>query len=248
MKPKLWMLAAMAAVLAYAGLCAPARAANCAGYSYTLTNGQTADATQVMSNFNSILSCANTSLAHNGVNSDITSITGLSTPLSVGQGGTGLTSLTNAWANSNLATMANGTIKGNVSGSTATPADLTAAQVETLIASYLPAVPFDFYVFQGGVTGNAWSLAAYQPSTALILTTAKSRCTYGTAATASTTYTLKDNGTSIGTAVFGTSSCTATITASPYTVAAGHTLTVVGPATADTTLADIGMTFGGTRN
>jgi hypothetical protein len=45
--------------------------------SYTLTNGQTADATQVMSNFNTILACANTNLAHNGANSDITSLSGL---------------------------------------------------------------------------------------------------------------------------------------------------------------------------
>jgi hypothetical protein len=36
-------------------------------------------------------------------------------------------------ANSNLATMANNTIKGNVSGSTASPTDLTAAQVQTMI-------------------------------------------------------------------------------------------------------------------
>jgi hypothetical protein len=41
---------------------APALAANCSTYPYTLTNGQTADANQVMANFNSILSCANTGL------------------------------------------------------------------------------------------------------------------------------------------------------------------------------------------
>lgn len=41
---------------------APALANNCPTYPYTLTNGQTADANQVMANFNSILSCANSSL------------------------------------------------------------------------------------------------------------------------------------------------------------------------------------------
>ena len=38
-------------------------ATTCPAYPYTLTNGTTADATQVMGNFNSILTCANTSLA-----------------------------------------------------------------------------------------------------------------------------------------------------------------------------------------
>jgi hypothetical protein len=78
-------------LLAAAILLAPvaAKAANCNGYPYTLVNGQTADANQVMSNFNSILSCANTTLAHNGANSDITSLSGLTTPLSPAQGGTG---------------------------------------------------------------------------------------------------------------------------------------------------------------
>jgi hypothetical protein len=47
-----------------------------------------------MSDFNNLLNCANTNLAHNGANSDITSLSALSTPLSVGQGGTGATTLT----------------------------------------------------------------------------------------------------------------------------------------------------------
>lgn len=69
-------------------------ALNCSSNPFTLTNGQTADATQVMANFNNLQNCANQNLAHNGANSDITSLSGLSTPLSVGQGGTGDTALT----------------------------------------------------------------------------------------------------------------------------------------------------------
>lgn len=72
----------------------PALASNCNSYTYTLTNGQTADANQVMANFNTIMTCANSNLAHNGANSDITSLAGLTTPLSVGQGGTGNATLT----------------------------------------------------------------------------------------------------------------------------------------------------------
>lgn len=72
----------------------PALAANCSAFTYTLTNGTTADANQVMSNFNTLLNCANNNLAHNGANSDITSLSGLTTPLPVPQGGTGLGTLT----------------------------------------------------------------------------------------------------------------------------------------------------------
>lgn len=71
-------------------------AANCSGNPFTLTNGTTADATQVMANFNNLLTCANNNLAHNASNSDITSLSGLTTPLSVAQGGTGAASLTSS--------------------------------------------------------------------------------------------------------------------------------------------------------
>jgi len=40
-----------------------AYAANCSAYTYTLTNGTSADANQVMSNFNNILNCGNNNLA-----------------------------------------------------------------------------------------------------------------------------------------------------------------------------------------
>jgi hypothetical protein len=84
-------------LIAFALLLAPlaARAA-CPSYPYTLTNGQVADANQVMANFNSIATCVNslsTSVANAPVNTNITSIGGLTTPLSVSQGGTGASSL-----------------------------------------------------------------------------------------------------------------------------------------------------------
>ena len=56
---------------------------------FTLLNGQTADANQVMSNFNNILTGVNTNAAHNGSNSDITALTGLTTPIPYSEGGTG---------------------------------------------------------------------------------------------------------------------------------------------------------------
>ena len=54
-----------------------------------LTNGTTADATQVMGDFNFIVSQVNANAATAGANSNITSILGLTSPLALGQGGTG---------------------------------------------------------------------------------------------------------------------------------------------------------------
>lgn len=77
-------------LIALALLLAPAAALACPAYPYQLTNGQTADANQVMANFNNVLTCVN-GLATAGANSNITSLSGLTTPLSVFQGGTGST-------------------------------------------------------------------------------------------------------------------------------------------------------------
>lgn len=73
----------------------PAHAGNIVGaLPFQLTNGNVADATQVISNFNDIVTDVNANAAHNGGNSDITSLTGLSTPLSVSQGGSGAATFT----------------------------------------------------------------------------------------------------------------------------------------------------------
>ncbi len=61
---------------------------------YTLTNGSTADASQVMANFTQIYNNVNNNAATAGANSSITSLTGLTTPLSAAQGGTGNSSPT----------------------------------------------------------------------------------------------------------------------------------------------------------
>lgn len=53
----------------------------------TLTNGTLADANQVMSDFNAIVTGVNTNGAKNGINSDIMALNGLTTPLTPAQGG-----------------------------------------------------------------------------------------------------------------------------------------------------------------
>lgn len=57
-------------------------------YPYTFANGTTADATQVNANFSYVQSQVNANAATAGANSNITSLLGLTTPLSGGQGGT----------------------------------------------------------------------------------------------------------------------------------------------------------------
>lgn len=68
----------------------------------------------------------------------------------------------------------------------------------------------------------------------------------GTAATASTVFTLKQNTTGIGTITFAAGATTGTFSfTSAVTFAAGDTFEIDAPATADTTLADIAFTFKG---
>jgi microcystin-dependent protein len=54
---------------------------------FTLTNGSPADATQVMANYTAILNCLANGAAASGVNSDITALVGLLTPLGPASGG-----------------------------------------------------------------------------------------------------------------------------------------------------------------
>lgn len=60
----------------------------------TLQNGTTADATQVMANFNAIVSGVNANAANSGINTNITQLQGLTVPVAPSQGGTGQQILT----------------------------------------------------------------------------------------------------------------------------------------------------------
>lgn len=60
-------------------------------YPVILQNGTVADANQVMANFFQIQTDVNTNAAHNGANTDITSLEGLTTPIPITEGGTGAT-------------------------------------------------------------------------------------------------------------------------------------------------------------
>jgi hypothetical protein len=68
-------------------LAAPAHATVSCSVPFNLTNGTIADATQVMANYNAIIACLSTGAASSGSNSDITSLNGLTTPITPAQGG-----------------------------------------------------------------------------------------------------------------------------------------------------------------
>lgn len=85
-------------------------------YPDILTNGTPADATQVMADFYQIQNDVNANAAHNGANSDITSLTGLTTPLGTAYGGTGGTSLSGA----GIVTVAGSPTAGNAATFTGT--------------------------------------------------------------------------------------------------------------------------------
>lgn len=75
------------ALLLFALLATPASAGVTCSLPFNLQNGTTADATQVMANYNALVTCLGNAAA-SGVNNDITALAALSTPLTPGQGGT----------------------------------------------------------------------------------------------------------------------------------------------------------------
>ena len=161
-------------LFALALLLAPAaHAATCGGYPYTLSNGQVADANQVMSNFNSILSCANSNLAKNGVNSDLTQFTNAITFGSSITGTTG--SFTGAVAATGLSTN-NGTSTGgtlyfgtsNIGALSTSGSGLTLGN-----ASYTTVASQGAWTHTGtfATTGTLTSGGAFTASTGLTVTT-----------------------------------------------------------------------------
>lgn len=109
--------------------------------------------------------------------------------------------------------------------------------------------PYDLSAFYPGVLANSAVVLRHVAVRAWSLPTnaAGSALSAGTAATGSTTFTLKKNGSSIGTAVVSASGTTAAFTVTATSFAALDVFTVEGPATADTTLANVAISLLGTR-
>jgi len=111
--------------------------------------------------------------------------------------------------------------------------------------------PFDATAFYPGVPTNSAKVLRV-PIARAVTFAGNFSGSYGKASVASTgtaTFDVQKNGSSVGTVVF-TSSATATFTTSGGTsvsFAAGDVLGIVAPASADATLADIGIVLAGTR-
>jgi hypothetical protein len=115
----------------------------------------------------------------------------------------------------------------------------------------LAAQAFDVAVFAPGAGTNSQVLARI-PIARTVLFPAGASGSYAKAsanATGSTTYTLKKNGSSFATVNFAASASSGTWTqASDANFSAGDVLEIDGPATADATLANVGITLAGLRS
>jgi len=155
--------------------------------------------------------------------------------------------LDNAFAQALAALAAASTLMGNNTGGTANAGPLTPAQVYAMLKS---SILVEITSFMGGTQGGAsWQVLRYQSTENFIVQQTACISSSGVPATGSTTFTIADNGSSIGTIIFSASGAVGavTISGSPYTLAAGHVLTITGPASADATLANVSFTLGGAR-
>lgn len=111
--------------------------------------------------------------------------------------------------------------------------------------------PFDVSVFAPGLGSNNQILIRVKLARAVTFPASAtlSQASASAAATGSTTFTLKKNGASFATVNYAASSSSGTWTqASDAVFAAGDLLEIDGPATADATLADVGITLAGLRS
>lgn len=139
---------------------------------------------------------------------------------------------------------ANKVFAGPTTGSDAAPT------FRALVAADIPAAPYDVGSFTEAAPTASQVVLRHVFSRSVVFPAglAPSQGKAGTAATASTTFTIKKNGSSVGSFNFAISATTATFTmASGTTFAAGDVMTVEAPGTPDATLAGITFTLAGTR-
>jgi hypothetical protein len=107
MKRENWLYPLIAVLVTLGGFffLVPSKAGITCSLPFNLTNGTTADASQVMANYNALTACMLNNLAASGANNDVTSLSGLTTPLSPAQGGSsGFTGGTSVGTNAITAT------------------------------------------------------------------------------------------------------------------------------------------------
>ena len=111
---------------------------------FNLQNNTVADATQVMANFNQIVNGTAVNCASSGANTDITSLGGLTTPLSAGQGGTAI------WTGGTSTGSANAQVVASVTPSTGF--SLTQNKCVLFTAGFTNTAAAQLNVFSTGLT------------------------------------------------------------------------------------------------
>ena len=141
----------LAALLFLAGGLDYAHAANCGAYPYQLTNGQTADANQVMADFNLVRDCSNNNLLGKNNNlSDVQSTATARTNLGLG------TSAVENLANSTAAAVTDDGAGNLISHIPQVHSQtFTAGGTFTIPSGATAATPFEFDLVGGGGGGGA---------------------------------------------------------------------------------------------
>ena len=124
------------------------------------------------------------------------------------------------------------------------------ASVEALAQQDL-VQPYDVATFFAGKPATVAKIILYKTATAFEVADsfAGSIASAGTAATATTTFLIKKNGTQINTITFAPASTTGIFgNSSPVTFAAGDTISIEAPITPDASLADLLFTIKGTAS
>jgi hypothetical protein len=141
--------------------------------------------------------------------------------------------------------LAAGDVSGLAASATTDATNASNISSGTLAAARVGAIRFHLKTFLAGIQTSANQLLLRDHAAiAATLPTSGSKASAGTAATADTTFTIKKNGSSVGTILFSAAGTTGAFTiASPVSIAIDDIITIVGPASADATLADISITL-----
>lgn len=110
-----------------------------------------------------------------------------------------------------------------------------------------PSKPADFSVFVSGAPTDSELLLRLEAAFAFTLSNSGHVGSSGVSATSSAVFTLKKNGSSIGTVSFSSSGSTASFSVTQTAFASGDILTLYAPSSADITLADLSFTFRASR-
>lgn len=106
-------------------------------------------------------------------------------------------------------------------------------------------IPYDFSAFVKGLPAIGETSFVYVVTRAFTLAAnlGSSRVVAANAATASSVFSIRKNGTQFATATFGAAATVATLSSSSTTFAAGDIITIVAPGSQDATLANIAFNF-----